>query len=228
MSISPRIIALHGFLGRPDDFAPLELSHVVAPNIFHIAPGPIDGWIARFLRGCRHGDVLLGYSMGGRLALQCLIASPNTFKAAIILAAHPGLPLLSQRAARRQNDAQWAHLFSTAPWDKLMIKWNQQPALLSSKPVVRHAHEFSRSALAGYLRYASLGAQDLLLSKLSELTVPILWLSPKSEAAHLRRLSCRHPHSQIHFIPHGGHRFLFEYPRETSRYIRDFLRSLPN
>ncbi|MBT7213976.1 MAG: hypothetical protein HN869_02080, partial [Verrucomicrobia bacterium] len=54
------------------------------------------------------GDVILGYSMGGRLALHALTAAPEKWRAAIIVSAHPGL--VSGQQERREEDREWASL----------------------------------------------------------------------------------------------------------------------
>lgn len=58
------IACLHGFLGRPADWDFLRPSFdVAAPDLFAGEPIPA-------------ADVLVGYSMGGRLALHALLVSP--------------------------------------------------------------------------------------------------------------------------------------------------------
>ncbi|MDA7508581.1 hypothetical protein N8488_01170, partial [Akkermansiaceae bacterium] len=58
--------------------------------------------------GAEFGDLILGYSMGGRLALHALTAAPEKWRAAIIVSAHPGL--VSGQQERREEDREWASL----------------------------------------------------------------------------------------------------------------------
>ena len=48
---------------------------------------------------------LLGYSMGGRLALHALLEKDHPWQAAVIISAHPGLESEPERADRRASDA---------------------------------------------------------------------------------------------------------------------------
>jgi len=58
---------------------------------------------------------LVGYSMGGRLALHSLIAQPKLWKGATIISAHPGLSTEEERVARRRKDAEWFDLSRSLP-----------------------------------------------------------------------------------------------------------------
>jgi 2-succinyl-6-hydroxy-2,4-cyclohexadiene-1-carboxylate synthase len=224
----PRVIALHGFLGKPDDFLPLQLPNLFAPDLFAIAPGPLTPWVNRFNRACPDGAVLMGYSLGGRLALHAAIAQPQKFRALIILCAHPGLECAHARAARRVSDALWAKRFLQDPWQQVLSSWNQQPVLRSSAAKMVAEQDITRKDLAHFLRYFSLGEQLHLTAKINELDLPILWLAPKSEAHVLTGLRLKHPLSQLHLFEHGGHRFVFSYPQAVARHVRGFLSLLGN
>src|SRR5205085_504342 len=84
---------LPGFLGKTGDFASFET--------------PLD--------------VLLGYSMGGRFALEMLIAGAEFDRAVIVSA---GLNLEEGREERRARDEAWARRFESDPWDDVMRDWN--------------------------------------------------------------------------------------------------------
>ena len=70
-------------------------------------------------------DVLVGYSMGGRLALQALIDGAPFDRAVIISA---GLNLEENRDERRARDEAWARRFESDPWDEVIRDWNAQSA----------------------------------------------------------------------------------------------------
>ncbi|HEV8433755.1 MAG TPA: alpha/beta fold hydrolase, partial [Thermoanaerobaculia bacterium] len=65
--------------------------------------------------------VLVGYSMGGRLALQALVANA-AFDRAVIISA--GLNLEEGREERRARDEAWAKRFESDAWDEVMRDWN--------------------------------------------------------------------------------------------------------
>jgi len=110
--------------------------------------------------------VLLGYSMGGRLALHALLSERgHPWDAAVIVSAHPGLEEKSQRAARREADAEWAAAAHSGDWSEMLERWNAQPIFSAGggmRPVadraglVRQRREVARSFVAW-----SLGAQSI-------------------------------------------------------------------
>ncbi len=125
----PALIFLHGFLGAKEDWhAVIEL---LADKYFCVAvdlPGHggseiCDAWEAllELITTLPLNQLtLVGYSMGGRLALQ-LSAYP-----AIILSAHPGLDTEEEKAARWQEDLHWIALLENFPIDIFLDQWYQQ------------------------------------------------------------------------------------------------------
>lgn len=216
------LIGLHGFLGTPNDLSSLNLPSLIAPNIFSLPIAPFFSWARRFNSMWRDGGVLLGYSMGGRLALHCLLDDPKKYRSAIIVAAHPGLVYERDRVMRIDNDRRWGRKFLYEPWREVVDEWNSLPVLKSSKAFVREERDFSRGDLDRALNYFSLGRQDFLTPKINRLPMPILWVSPRNEADKLCGLSFKNPHSQIIFYD-GGHRFIFEHPTYITRLIEQFI-----
>lgn len=74
------------------------------------------------LIGCH----LIGYSLGGRLALQLKERYPDQFSETILLSAHPGLAE-SARAARLLQDEIWTCRLETLPFVKFLELWYAEP-----------------------------------------------------------------------------------------------------
>lgn len=218
-----RIIALHGFLGSPKDFSPLGLSGLLAPDLFRMPIGPMKNWAKRFNHVCPDGATLLGYSMGARLAIHCLLADPHKYKAAIILAAHPGFPSPALRMMRLKRDYCWAKKFVTMPWHELMSAWNHQIVFSNSQAVLRQENDFRRAELSTSLRCFSVGQQEYLIPQINDLNIPILWLAPEQETRHVDGLMLKNPLSKLEIIPEGGHRFMFERPKLVADHINEYL-----
>ena len=54
-----------------------------------------------------HPPLLVGYSMGGRLALHALLEDSEAWSGAMIVSAHPGLQDEGERLLRMATDAEW-------------------------------------------------------------------------------------------------------------------------
>src|SRR5258706_16250784 len=115
------ITALHGFLGQGSDWDFLRDAG------FAVDTPPLDAIPS-------HGDVLLGYSLGGRLALQALLGGAH-YGRAIVVSAGLGIEDETARAARRAADEVWARRFEHDDWPMLMRDWNAQP-VFRGHPIV--------------------------------------------------------------------------------------------
>lgn len=218
-----KLIGLHGFFGQPRDITQLGLEHLYALNYFRIAPSTFSSWARRFNKNVDDDTILVGYSMGGRLLLHCLLDDPKKFRAAVVICAHPGLVNQHERHERYRADLAFAEKILTWPWKDLLEYWNASPVLKNSLPIPRSERDFCRRQLASYLRYFSLGQQQNLRAAINQITIPILWFMPEQESGRMHGISLKHPRSRCETIQHGGHRFMFEQPQLIARKINHFF-----
>ena len=102
-------------------------------------------------RGEEHPPVLVGYSMGGRLALHALLEDSEAWSGAMIVSAHPGLQDEGERILRMAADAEWAGKALTAPWVEFLEQWESQSVLQGTcmvSPADRRHLESRREAVA--------------------------------------------------------------------------------
>ena len=99
-----KIYALHGFLGLPSDWA--EFNGLEGVSLFDTRlPAPSAGltqWGKAFNAFAEPGSLLLGYSLGGRLALHALCDNPGRWQGAILISAHPGLRCSKEKETRER------------------------------------------------------------------------------------------------------------------------------
>src|SRR5687767_12547154 len=130
-----RIVCLHGFLGRPSDWMPIQraFSDLIpgvqceAVDIFSSlrtfkSKSMVD-WAKSFNREQKSKHVernlLIGYSMGGRLALQAAMDKPGLWDEVILVSSHPGLTSEDDKSKRLVSDLEWAEKFSNMPWNEV-------------------------------------------------------------------------------------------------------------
>jgi 2-succinyl-6-hydroxy-2,4-cyclohexadiene-1-carboxylate synthase len=172
---------------------------------------------------------LLGYSMGGRLALHALLENPHPWQAAVIVSAHPGLEDPAEREVRRAADAAWASMALTANWQEFLAAWNAQPVLASSD--IRDAQASGALAMRrreiarGFVDW-SLGNQQAMWSRLREITIPVLWVAGENDPKFLelaRRAVAEIPAATLAIAPAAGHRVPWQAEEWLAAQVADFL-----
>jgi 2-succinyl-6-hydroxy-2,4-cyclohexadiene-1-carboxylate synthase len=165
-----------------------------------------------FLRDFQpHDRVLLGYSMGGRLALQALIDGAPFDRAVIVSA---GLNFEDGRDERRARDEAWAKRFESDPWEEVMRDWNAQP-VFGGHAIQREERDYDRRELARQLRENSPGALPPLVPRLQEIAIPILWIAGERDPQYVsigRRAVSLLPSAELWICPGAGHRVPWEQP----------------
>ena len=201
------ITALHGFLGAPSDW------NFLRDAGFTIDTPPLDAIPPR-------GDTLLGYSLGGRLALHALLDGAQ-YERAIFISTGLGIEGDGERAKRRASDEAWAKRFENDDWNSVIDAWNAQPVLAGPALPRTRDHYDSRA-----LREWSSGAMPPAASRLNELTIPTLWISGARDtkyAAEAQRAATLAPNARVALVANAGHRVPWERPEELIAVLHDFL-----
>jgi 2-succinyl-6-hydroxy-2,4-cyclohexadiene-1-carboxylate synthase len=247
---------LHGFLGQARDgdvlfqgltpdfvvhqadlFSPhTSLSQYGDPLTSLRAAGQ---WVNAQARDLVGPQFLVGYSWGGRVALHAVLESPHLWAGAVILGGHPGLRDAREKEERLESDRLWAQRFLHEDWETVLRSWNEQPIFRQPQSVgelrvdpPRWEADYSRKKLAQVLVGCSLGVQQDLRPRLSELTVPILWISGECDvkfSAIQEEMLSLNPRFQGRSVAGVGHRVLNSSLSDGVDGLRaildDFLRS---
>ncbi len=168
--------------------------------------------------------VLVGYSMGARLALHALLDG-GPWDAAVLVAPHPGLESELERVARRESDAEWAGRALTGDWREFLALWNAQPVLADSGRLPS-VSELRRREVARSFMDWSLGAQEPLWERLGEIQCPVLWCAGERDVK-FRALAERAlpllPRGELWVAPASGHRVPWDAPEAFAAKVGEFL-----
>lgn len=173
--------------------------------------------------------VLLGYSMGGRLALHALLDENPPWQAAVIVGAHPGLAGLeseAERVARRASDAEWGARALRGEWQEFLTDWNAQPVLADSGSLTPPSALRRREVARSFIDW-SLGAQESLWEELPTIRIPVLWVVGERDEkfrAIAERAVALLPQAELAVIPAAGHRVPWDQPEEFVERVKGFLR----
>ena len=121
---------------------------------------------------------LVGYSLGGRVAMMAACQGMPGLCGVIVEGGHPGLQSAEQRAERQRSDRRWAQRFRTEPLTAVFADWYQQPVFASLNDEQRQELVALRSNNNGATLAAMLEATSHRPSSL----IYVLTLAP----AHLR------------------------------------------
>jgi 2-succinyl-6-hydroxy-2,4-cyclohexadiene-1-carboxylate synthase len=177
---------------------------------------------------------LLGYSMGGRLALHIALAAPERLWALVLESASPGIADPKERKARVASDNVLADSIERDGLEAFVDRWQSQPLFSSQASLPPEVFEHQRRqrlasnpiGLANSLRGMGAGRQDYLISRLPELSLPTLLIAGALDeryTALTNDMSQAIPHSAVAIIQDAGHAAHLEQPDGFAELAGDFL-----
>ncbi len=230
------LFCLHGFLGKPSDWTLFRWKSKAAVDLLDRQfTQPKEGllsWARSFNRFVENSNYpppyfLLGYSLGGRLAMHALTLQPTLWSKAAIVSAHPGLETVEQKTTRMFHDQRWSDRFLYDPWEPLMQDWNAQPVFRHSMSALpRRETEYSRKLLAEQLLGWSLGTQENLKTSLEQILTPILWIAGIHDVAYRERalaMTFAQKGSEVWIAPGSSHRVPWDIYEPFEYKIAQFL-----
>ena len=177
---------------------------------------------------------LLGYSLGGRVALHLALAAPERLSALVCESASPGIEDATERAARVAADAALADSIERDGIEAFVDRWQAQPLFASQSNLPAAVLDAQRSVrlsqsprgLANSLRGMGAGAQAYLLPRLASLNMPSLFIAGALDeryAAMAPRLAAAVPGAEQRIVPEAGHAVHLEQPAAFAASVGEFL-----
>ena len=252
-STLPGILMLHGFLGSGKDwshYAERLWNHYVCfmPDLpGHGATVTVDTATCSFEKICDSlaelaGKVhpeplhLVGYSMGGRLALYLSLHYPEKFRSAVIISSSPGLKTPQERALRQKSDDRLAESI-TADFESFLDAWYKLPLFASLKKhslfpeIIARRSENNPESLASALRQLSTGRQPSLWDKLAENRLPTGFFVGEKDTKYVeigRQMVNLCPDSELSIFPGCGHTLHIENRHLFVERLQLFLQKYEN
>ena len=132
---------------------------------------------------------LVGYSMGGRLALHAALAAAldRRIDGLVLIGASPGIEDPAEREERRNADERLADEVDHMTIEQFAERWAQNPVLAGQPPAVAAAVRADRlrnqpPGLAGALRGLGTGALPSLWHRLPEVRAPVTLIAGERDA----------------------------------------------
>ena len=241
MSQKPTVV-LHGFTGSATAMAPLT-RRLPDPVLALDLPGhgsrpisddPADYTMASAVAGvvsaADHLEqfALVGYSMGGRVALHVALAHPDRVVALALIGARAGIDDSAERAERIAADEALADQIESEGIEWFADHWADRPLFATQRtrlPADQQAELRAQRlacnprGLAHSLRGMGAGAVDPIGCRLSELSMPCVLIAGSDDAkfvAIAQQMAAVIPQATVHLISGAGHAAHLEAPDATA------------
>ena len=246
------LVLLHGFTGDTSTWTPFydawgQHSKLIIPDI--IGHGQTDSpdvlsryqieSVAADLKtlldqfDCKQVD-LLGYSMGGRLALTFALLFPERVRKLILESTSPGLATEKERQLRRMKDAELAQFIKEQGLNSFVDYWEEIPLfstmkLLSaaSQQIIREQRlNNSPTGLINSLLGMGTGSKPNWWGKLNKLSCEVMLLTGEKDKKFCDiadKMMKELKNSSWVIIENSGHAIHVEEPEKFGTIVSDFL-----
>ncbi len=247
----PVLTLLHGFSQTSRCWGPFldrlaerhRCTLVDAPG--HGASGDVraDLWRSgELVLEAAEGSVLLGYSMGARIALHAALLDASTggadragsprLRGLVLVSGTAGIDDPAERRRRREADEQLAERIERIGVERFVDEWLDLPMFQDLPPAVRFTAERSTGSadgLASSLRLAGTGTQEPLWDRLGDLRLPTLVLTGERDEKFTQlgeRMTAALSDARHVVVPGVGHSVHLEAPDAAAEAVLAFTAAL--
>lgn len=241
----PPLLLLHGFTGAASNWGPFISSwsqrfKVIRVDLIGhgVTDAPTDTKRYSMMQAvCDMVSVLdklsiekasiLGYSMGGRLALATAVRYPERINALLLESSSPGLRTEQERRDRVQRDEALANCIEQDGVGSFIDRWEKLPLFATQREqdrdILRHQRmKNNPTGLAGSLRGMGTGAQESLWGALLSLHLPVRLVAGALDdkfCGIAGEMDHALPNSQVITVPDAGHAVHVEKPRSFDKIV---------
>jgi 2-succinyl-6-hydroxy-2,4-cyclohexadiene-1-carboxylate synthase len=239
--MAPDVVLLHGFTHTGASWDPVvaalgESYRACAPDIrghgsaSDRVPATIEGVLHDVAAAAPGRCALVGYSMGGRIALHAGLGLPGRVDRLVLIGASPGIADASEREARRQSDERLAREIDASTIEEFAARWALTPVLAGQPPAVADAVRADRlrndpAGLARALRGLGTGALGSVWDRLPEIGMPVALVvgerDEKFRAIAAEMVAAGLKRAEIVVVPGAGHAVHLEAPDAVARVIAE-------
>jgi 2-succinyl-6-hydroxy-2,4-cyclohexadiene-1-carboxylate synthase len=187
--MAPSLVLLHGFTHTGASWSGVidavgERYRALAPDIrghgsaADSVPVTLEAVLEDLAAVAPGSFTLVGYSMGGRIALHAALALSGRVQRLVLIGASPGLADPAERAARRADDDRLADELERSSIEAFAARWARTPVLAGlPDDVAATVHEDrlrnTSAGLARALRGLGTGVLPSLWGRLGEVQIPV-------------------------------------------------------
>ncbi len=236
--MEPQIVLLHGFTHTGASWDPVraalpERYRALAPDIrghgsaSGTRPVTLEAVLGDLAEQAPGSFILVGYSMGGRIALHAALHLKPRIRGLVLVGASSGIADPVERGERRRTDERLADQIAGAGIEEVATRWARTPILTGQPEHVAAAAHADRlrstpDGLASALRGLGAGALPSLWGRLDALGIPATFVVGERddkfrEVAAV--MAAELPRAQVVVVPGSGHAAHLEEPDRVAKII---------
>ena len=227
------MLFIPGFMQRGDAWRPVAelLPERYPSTMLDHSEHSFEGRLREI--GDSGADVLVGYSLGGRLALRAALRSPESFRALVLVGSTAGIDEGPLRVARAEADEKLASWMEAMPIEDIVGLWERQPLFADQPDALVDEQRPGRlsqdpRSLALLLRTAGQGVLEPVWHELRSLELPLLAVAGVRDDGYTRaakRIGSTAPNGRVAIVENAGHAPHLQRPDEVAGLITEFLDS---
>jgi 2-succinyl-6-hydroxy-2,4-cyclohexadiene-1-carboxylate synthase len=227
------VLFIPGFMQRGDAWRPVaELLPERYPSaLLDHREHSFEGRLAEIADAAGEGSVLVGYSLGGRLALRAVLRDPGRYAGLVTVGATAGIDDPALRSSRAEADDRLAAWMEAAPIEDVVSIWERQPLFADQPEVLIEEQRPGRMShdpgeLAMLLRTAGQGVLEPVWHELLTLDLPVLAIAGARDDGYVaaaRRIADVAPRGRAAIVEDAGHAAHLQRPHRVAELIEEFL-----
>jgi 2-succinyl-6-hydroxy-2,4-cyclohexadiene-1-carboxylate synthase len=226
------VLFIPGFMQRGDAWRPVaELLPERYPSVLlDHSESSFEGRL-REIREAGGGRLLVGYSLGGRLALRAALRDPSDYLGVVTVGATAGIDEPSLRSVRAEADERLAAWIEAAPIEDVVGVWERQPLFADQSEKLIEEQRPGRLAqrpeeLALLLRTAGQGVLEPVWHELLFFELPLLAIAGSRDEGYIRaakRIADTARRGRAEIVEDAGHAAQLQRPEEVAALIETLL-----